>query len=326
MIIKIALASVFFAMGITACKKIPDGFLSSYVRYETTPIIVQQGRAFVSDALNPDGSAKPMTVKLLAIYEAGTGKNVTELFSKKYTIPVWTGFYDPKKDLTLEMINAKRKDSLVYPISINEFSGQIEANYATINLPVGTYDFDLEVTNPAGTRQYPKIGQFQLKEAPYFEIPAVRSSVAMKVGAESTTKTLPAGRIEVKRTGEGENKIIVRIVDKNGVAFNPKAGEIGRRPVAGTAGGFLQTMQDYALSYEAFDDRMEFVYGVNPFPLSSLGNGYNYYYRIPTQFVKFDDSLGLPDNQYSANARFSLRVYLPGVYDVTVFVDGVTRK
>ena len=112
----------------------------------------------------------------------------------------------------------------------------------------------------------------------------------------------------------------------NGVAFNPKAGEIGRRPVAGTAGGFLQTMQDYALSYEAFDDRMEFVYGVNPFPLSSLGNGYNYYYRIPTQFVKFDDSLGLPDNQYSANARFSLRVYLPGVYDVTVFVDGVTRK
>ena len=118
------------------------------MRYETTPIIVQQGRAFVSDALNPDGSAKPMTVKLLAIYEAGTGKNVTELFSKKYTIPVWTGFYDPKKDLTLEMINAKRKDSLVYPISINAFSGQIEANYATINLPVGTYDFDLEVTNP----------------------------------------------------------------------------------------------------------------------------------------------------------------------------------
>lgn len=326
MILKITLVSMVLAMGVMACKKVPDGFLSSYIRYEVTPIIVQQGRAFVSDALNPDGSAKPMTVKLIAVYNAETGENVTEIFEKKYTIPVWTGFYDPKKDTTLEMINAKRKDSLVYPISINEFSGQLEANYATTNLPIGLYDFDLEVKNSAGSKLYPKIGQFHLKEAAFFENPDPRTTVAMKVGAESTTKALPGGRIEVKHINSDVNKIIVRIVDQNGVAFNPKKGEIGRRPTPGTGIGWLQTMQDYALSYEEYDDRMEFVYGVNPFPLSSLGNGYNYYYRIPTQYVKFDESLGLPDSEYSCNARFSLRVYLPGTYEVTVIVDGVTKK
>jgi hypothetical protein len=320
------LISMVLIMGAMACKKVPDGFLSDYVRYEVTPIVVPQGRAYVSDALNPEGSAKPMTVKLLAVYNAETGENVTEIFSKKYTIPVWTGFYDPKKDTTLEMINAKRKDSLVYPISINQFSGQLEANFATINLPLGLYDYDLEIKNSTGTKVYPKIGQFQLKEAAYFENPDPRTTVAMKVGAESTTKTLPGGRIEVKHTNEDVNKIVVRIVDENGVAFNPKEGEIGRRPMPGTGIGWLQTMQDYALSYEEFDDRMEFEYGVNPFPLSSLGNGYNYYYRIPTEFVKFDESLELPDNEYSCNARFSLRVYLPGTYEVTVIVDGVTKK
>src|SRR5690606_9076028 len=127
----------------TACKKVQDGFLSSYVRYEEFPIEIPQGRAFVSSALNPDGSAKPLDVRLLAIYDRETGQNVTETFLKKFEIPVWTGLYDPKIDTTLELIDQKRKDSLVYPISINPNSGQVEANYATINLPTGSYEFDL---------------------------------------------------------------------------------------------------------------------------------------------------------------------------------------
>lgn len=325
-IIKITLLVLVGSMSMMACKKVQDGFLSSYVRYEEFPIEVPQGRAFVSSALNPDGSAKPMNVKLTAVYNLETGENVTEMFLKKFEIPVWTGLYDPKIDTTLDLINTKRKDSLVYPISINPQSGQLEANYATINLPTGSYEFDLEVANSAGTKQYPKIGQFNLNEAPYFEIPAIRSTVAMKVGEETTTKLLPAGRIEVERIGEDENKIVVSIVDENRIPFNPEAGEIGRRPLGGTAVGWLQTMQDYSLSFEALNDRMEFTYGVVPFPLNSLGNGFNYYYRIPSTYVRFNDDLQLPDNQYSLNVRFSFRAYLPGTYKVTVIVDGVTRK
>jgi hypothetical protein len=320
----LALALAVSASGLS-CKKVPDGFLSPNIRYEETPILVPQGIVKVSTALTLDGSAMPIKVKLLHVYDRATGQQVDEIFSKKYNIKVWTGLYDPKVDNTLEKIDAKRKDSLVYPISINEFSGQLEANFATLNLPLGKYEFDLEVSNSAGSRVYPKIGKFDLNAAAPYEIPAAGSQVAMKVGAETTTKVLSPTIISVKKLSDTPDKIIVYLTDKNGVKFNAAAGEIGRRPNSGTAGGFLQTMDLYSLSVTNLTDRMEFVYGTVPFPLASLGNGFNYYYRIPTQYVHFDDP-ALPDGQYSCNARFSFRAFVPGTYEVTVKIPGVTHK
>lgn len=320
----LVLVCVASVVGI-GCKKLADGFLSPNIRYEETPIIVPQGIVKVSSALTLDGSAMPVNVKLLHVYDRTTGKNVDDIFAKTYSIKVWTGLYDPKIDNTLEKINAKRKDSLVHPISINPYSGQLEANIATLNLPLGKYTFDLEVSNSAGTKVYPKIGQFDLNAAAPYEIPAAGSQVAFKVGAENITKTLSPTLISVKRLGDAPDKVIVRMTDKNGVPFNAAAGEIGRRPNSGTAGGFLQTMDLYSLSVQNFNDRMEFTYGTVPFPLASLGNGFNYYYRIPTQFVHFDDPT-LPDDQYSCNARFSFRAFVPGTYEVTVKIPGVTHR
>ena len=310
-----------------ACKKIPDGNLSNIIRYEVQPSTIQQGRAYVSTAINPEGSTKPLNIKLVNVYNRETGENVTPLFEKTYAHKVWKALYDPKKDTTLEQINAKRIDTMIHPIVINPVSGQIEANYTTVNLPLGKYKFDLEISNPTGTKFYKDIGSFDLVEAPLFEIPAVRSTVAMKVGAEGTTKVITSGveHIRVTRTSETGDKVIVKIVDKNGNAFNPNKGEIARRPNSGNTPGFLQTMQDYAISTQLFDDRMEFAFGVVPFPLNSLGNGFNYYYRIPAQYVKYDDSLGLPYNTYSCNARFSFRTYAPGTYLIEVIVPQVTR-
>ena len=84
-------------------------------------------------------------------------------------------------------------------------------------------------------------------------------------------------------------------------------------------------MDLYSLSATNFADRMEFAYGTVPFPLASLGNGFNYYYRIPTQFVHFDDPT-LPDDQYSCNARFSFQAFVPGTYEITVKIPGVTHR
>ena len=308
-----------------ACKKVADGFLSPNIRYEEMPILVPQGIVKVSTALTLDGSAMPVKVKLLHVYDRTTGKNVDDLFNKQYPIKVWTGLYDPKIDNTLEKINAKRKDSLVNPISINPASGQLEANIATLNLPVGKYEFDLEVSNSAGTKTFPKIGRFDLNAAAPYEIPAAGSQVALKVGAENISKVLSPTLISVVKLAEAPDKVIVRMVDKNGVPFNAAAGEIGRRPLSGTAVGFLQTMDLYSLSVTNFADRMEFVYGTVPFPLASLGNGFNYYYRIPSKYVHFDDPT-LPDDQYSCNARFSFRAFIPGTYEVTVKIPGVTHR
>nr|WP_315401512.1 DUF5007 domain-containing protein [uncultured Sphingobacterium sp.] len=314
-------------LAVTACKKLPDGNLSDIIRYEVLPMQIKKGRSEVSTAINPAGSSKPTEYKLLKIYEKESGKDVTDIFLKTYPIKIWTRLYDSKVDNTIEKIDAKRKDTVMTALSINKFSGAIESNENTLLLPSGNYLFDLEIKNSTGTRNYPKIGEFTLVDAPLYEVPAVRSTVAMKVGAETTTKSISsnASHIKVEKLAAKENKIIVRIVDKNGEPFNPKAGEVDRRPLGGTSVGFLQTMQDYALTTTLFDDRMEFTYGVVPFPLVSLGNGFNYYYRIPSKYVKFDDSLELPYNTYSCNARFSFQAFVGGTYQIDVIVPQVTR-
>ncbi|MDH5828739.1 DUF5007 domain-containing protein [Sphingobacterium faecium] len=316
--------SLFTIMG---CKKLPEGNLSDIIRYEVLPLQVKQGRSEVSTALNTAGSTKPLEIKLLKVYEKESGKDVTDLFLKEYPLQIWTKLYDSKIDTTIDLINAKRKDTVMTALSINKFSGALESNPNTLKLPLGNYKFDLEIKNSVGTRIYPGIGEFSLINAPYFEVPAVRSTSAMKVGEETKTKAIPSNEnhIRVKYIDNKENKVIVKIVDKNGVPFNPKKGEIARRPIGGTSLGYLQTMQDYSLSTILFDDRMEFNYGFVTFPLVSLGNGFNYYYRIPAKYVQYDDSLELPYNTYSCNARFSFQAFVAGTYEIEVIVPQVTK-
>jgi hypothetical protein len=327
------IAVVISLAAIAGCKKLPNGFISPLVRYEEDPIIIQKGRVKVSSALNFDGSSKPATIKLLHIYNE-SGVIVDSIFAKKYAVKLWKALYNPKVDTTLELIAAKQYDAEVTPISINPVSGQVEANFTTLNLPIGTYTFDLEITNGAGTRTYEKIGRFQLIDAKPFEAhpeigtPYIRM---IKVGNESVGTNLTSindVEVDIQRTGDAPNKVIVKIVDKNGIPFNPKAGEIIRRPNTGNnpTPPYLQTLQDYSLKTELFDDRMEFSYGVVPFPLNSLGNGYNIYYRIPTQFFSHVNQTAYPDGQWSANPRFVFRAYVPGTYLITFKAKALVHK
>jgi hypothetical protein len=319
---------------IAGCKKLPDGFISPTIRYEEDPIIIQKGRVKVSSALNFDGSSKPATIKLLHIYNEATGALADTTFAKKYTIRAWKALYDPKTDTTLELIAAKQYETEVTPITINPVSGQVEANFTTIYLPEGTYSFDLQISNGAGTRTYEKIGRFQLVNAKPFEAhpeigtPYIRM---IKVGNESVGANLTSSNdveVDIQRTADAPNKVIVKMIDKNGVPFNPKAGEIIRRPNTGNnpVPPYLQTLQDYSLKTELFDDRMEFSYGVTPFPLNSLGNGYNIYYRIPTQFFSHVNQVTYPDGQWTANPRFVFRGYVPGTYVITFKAKALQHK
>ncbi|MEO8568303.1 MAG: hypothetical protein ABI419_04185, partial [Ginsengibacter sp.] len=241
------------------------------------------------------------------------------------------GLYDSKTDTTLALIAAKQKDTLITPIVINDVSGQVEANFTTYNLPAGDYEFDLEISNGAATMLYPKLGQIQLVDAAAFEAnpelgtPYLRM---IRVGNEAMGTSIFSPIVTVERTADEPNKVILKIVDKNGIPFNPNAGEIIRRPNGGVnpIPPYLQTLQDYSLKTDVFDDRMEFTFGVLPFPLASLGNGYNIYYRIPTQFFSHDDQVKYPDGQYSANPRFVFRAYLPGTYLITYHATDITHK
>jgi hypothetical protein len=316
----------------SACVKLPDGFLSPLVRYEEEPIVIQQGRVKVSSALNLDGSSKPAKVRVIHFYDKATGNIVDSLFNKKYTIKGWKALYDPKVDTTIELIQAKQFDMEVTPISINEVSGQVEANYTTIYLPLGNYEFDLEITNSASTQVYKKIGQIQLVSAPPFETnPTLGSPYVrmIKVGNEAQGTNLTAGvSVTITRTGDAPNKVTLKFLDKNNTPFNPLAGEIQRRPNTGTnpTPPFLQTLQDYSLKTELFSDRMEFTYGTVPFPLNSLGNGFNLYYRIPSQYFSHNNQTSYPDGQFSGNPRLQFRCYVPGAYQILFKYTEFVRK
>src|SRR5882762_1398180 len=92
------------------CKKVPDGFLSDLVRYEEDPIIIQKGRVKVSSGLNFDGSAKPVKIIMVHIYDKATGQIVDPVFLKKHTIKAWKALYNPAVDTTAELIAAKQYD------------------------------------------------------------------------------------------------------------------------------------------------------------------------------------------------------------------------
>jgi len=321
------LTLVLFVLVFTACKKVPDGFLSPIVRYEEDPILIQKGRTKVSSALNFDGSTKPAQIRVVHFYD-GSGNIVDELFNRKSTIKGWKSLYNPETDTTVAAIEAKQFDMEVTPLIINPVSGQVEANITTVGIPEGNYSFDLEITNAAGSRVYSKIGRIQLGPEKFIETTELGSptNVAYRVGNESSTVAQPNPTITAQRVAESPNVVVLKIVDKNGKPFNPKT-EIFRRPNPGLnpVPALRPNLQGNGLGTVYTDSTTEVNFGfLNPFPvLPAPTFQFRYYYRVGAPFIHFDN---LPDDQYSTNPSFTARVFKSGKYVITVRIPDVTRR
>lgn len=312
---------------IYSCKKTANGFLSPYIHYEQDPIKIPKGRAFLSAGLNGDGTSLPFSAKVVHYYDKATGNIVDTLFAHTFPVQIWTGLYNPKTDTTLQLIEAKLKTVNIPGITVNPASGQIVANFGALKLPAGEYQFDLQITNEAGTRLYPKIGDFILQDTTTYDaVPAIGTQYdkLYEVGNENVSKLAVTPTLTITRVADTPNIVTVKFLDKNGTPFDPKKGEIQRRPNTGfnPTPPYLQTLQDYSIAYHVTDNAMIFQFPFTPFPLNSLGNLYNIYYRIPTQYVHID---GQPDGKWSLNPRFPIRIYVPGSYLVTMQFPDVTH-
>ena len=103
----------------------------------------------------------------------------------------------------------------------------------------------------------------------------------------------------ITRYADSPNVLVIKVVDKNGVVFNPKKNEIMKRPNSGLNPNppYLQNLQDYAPdTFEATDTALTLKYPLVPFPIVSLGNGLNMYYRIPAAFVTIDSTSAWTSN------------------------------
>jgi len=350
--------SIIVTLFFSACTKYGKGFISPYLQYAVNQITITRGRIVSSYSLNTDGSDIPLQVKWTHIYDS-SGKIVDSIFKKEYPVPVWTAVYDPNVDKTYAAIMAKRTIKNMPPIVVNEHNGTIEANPGTLYLPLGTYTMDLEVSNSAGTQQLKNIMKIVIKDGKSFE--TTPETGAYSIGT-LLANTATGGPLlfngnnnpfvveTITRLADTPNVIIVRVQDKNGVVLNPKNNEIMKRPNSGLNPNppYLQNLQDYAPdTYRVTDTAMVLNFPLVPFPIASLGNGYNMYYRLPTQNIIIDSTSSwstnaagnyyagtsdshykgvFKDGRYDYSLRMPMRVQVPGAYELNLKLLNVAHK
>jgi hypothetical protein len=350
------LAGTLFTGAFTSCTKIQNGFISPYIQYAVNEFSFVRGRVASSYSLIPDGSNIPLHVKWTHIYDS-TGKIVDDIFKKKYLVGIWTAAYNPLTDLTYASIFAKRTTDSLPPIVVNEANGTISTNSGSLNLPLGTYTMDLEVSNSAGTQELKNIMKLNVMDGIPIETSPQSGAFANGRAPTNTAAVKyffngannPFVYYTVLRYADTPNVFTLKIVDRNGTPFNPKT-EIIKRPAAGLnpVPAFLQNLQDYAPdTYLATDTAITIKYPIVPFPIVSLGNGFNMYYHIKTGAVQIDSTStwsantpgkfyqGTSDSHYLGtylNGRFDysiripMRILVPGAYLMTVKILNVTHR
>jgi len=360
--IKINLILLFLALSFqgffSGCTKVENGFLSPYVQYAVNEFSIIRGRTASSYSLVTDGSSIPLHVKWTHIYDE-SGNIVDDMFLKKYQVAVWTAAYDPKTDKDYASITAKRSYDSLPPVIVNETNGTIEANSGTLNLPLGTYTMDLRVTNSAGTQELKKIMKINIVDGKPLETTPEQgafSNSLLLAGTATGGGVLfngvnnPFVDFTVTRFADTPNIFILKVTDRNGVPFNPKTGEIAKRPNSGLNPNppFLQNLQDYAPdTYVTTDTAISIKYPLVPFPIASLGNGYNMYYVIPTQYVHIDSTsswssnspghfynaatdshyLGVfADGKFDYALRVPIRIQVPGAYEISIKILNTTHR
>jgi len=333
------LITLFVSVGLLqSCTKYGKGFLSPSVSYAVNQFSINKGRIATSYSLTTDGSSVPLHIKWTHIYDA-TGNIVDTLFTKKYLVPIWTASYNPLLDTSYALIIAKRSTAMLQPIVVNESNGTIEANSGTIFLPSGTYSMDMEVSNAAGKQILKNLISLLIIDGKPVEIAPetdVFSNALLKAGSASFAGAAgginngtffrgpnnPYDNFTVTRFADTPNIFILKIMDRNGVVFNPKLGEISKRLRSGLnpVPPFFQNLQDYAPdTFIATDSALTLKYPLVPFPIESLGNAFNMYYRIPSKFASIDSTSSWSSNTEALYYTGVNDVHYKGVYQNGVF-------
>ncbi len=311
-----------------ACEKITPGFLSDQMRYKDNAVYCKRGLPLVmSDRINTDESTPPVSFKLINFRDKATGKAAPPEFNTEYEVVVFKDgqSFNVNTDTTVEILNKKREKKMVKPMSFNEVSGQFVFNKASANLPLGNYAFDIEASNVAGKKLYKDFGQVTVADPDlddYFTVEDNVSNAFNDVTNVATPMKVP--KMTLTKVSNAGARLILKLSDKNGVAFNPKAGEIIKR-------GDRPIFERYARFNPVIitDTAMICDFEIAPFPLTEYDDGstnwhHLMYYRIPSKFAKVDNFPATPG--FSVNPRFAFVLKLEGTYLLEIRFTDVTKK
>lgn len=292
------------------CCKPEEGYISDYMYYRPKVLVAMQGVTTASTSIELDGGTGPASVKLLEIRNKLTGKPAPE-FTKEYDVPQYLSQVT-REDSTLELLFKKIALKPTPALSVNEVGGRVGLSPATANLDTGMYTLDVQVSNLKGTRIIRNAIDIHLVPMVSYSFNGAPFASHSNLGTEDGFITAETG-VNVTRVPNGEDKIIIKFVDRTGKPFNPAAGEVVHRGDRGN----LAKMNPY-YPEEKTDTALVYRYPKKfPFPFLSSTNGFLSYYRVPGRFV---------DLNRNANVAFEFYINGPGTYILTVNLPFVNRK
>jgi len=292
------------------CKPSEQGYLSDNLRYNVDNLQVNQGTVVYTDPLVANGSTTPLSVELLGIRNKATGAPAPE-FLEEHEIATYLSEIT-WQDTTLEQLNAKIGRAKYPPMMLNPLGGRVGFTQATNFVDTGLYTIDVAVENVFGKRTLNNVLDFSIigakKDSVFYQ-----ACTSSDYGAEDNFLPYSNFRIDIEHVPGGENKIVYMWLDRDGAAFNPKAGEVvkrGDRPTFRNWSPYYpEEVTDTALVYR-YPDVSGLVYPIinGTYVGSTLWPGDPIcYYRV----VGTANSLGRNLNPVS-----TIRFYLPGTYIV----------
>ncbi|PKB18984.1 hypothetical protein [Flavobacterium sp. 5] len=311
-----------------ACEKPEIGYLSDNIFYNNSVYMVERGKTTYSAPIVANGSSSPLNVELLKVKDS-VGNDVTAIFKEPQSIKVYK---QPVTylDSTMALLNSRFKDSIVQPFKINPIGGRMEFTPATTFLPGGSYSIDVKVSNSKGEKTIEDAAKIVLTNSsgvPYIlPFKRVRDYSDGSTLNNTDDENITIDVDFVPGTQE-ETKCIYKFLDKNGVAFNPKAGEITRWMPTWPSIDDWDPYFTPVLTDTSIEHQMPGLIGFT-FP---------YFNVVVVKGQSWDQGgdalcyLNIPKghlNEYNVNIQvaFAFRIYAQGTFNITVHLHKLTRK
>lgn len=339
---------MLFTLG---CERPEIGFLSDNI--QTPESVITPPKGVFSTAALPiiDGSTYPLKYEIVEIRD-GNG-NVTSELTDKHKITIWTSAYNPKTDVTMELVNKKLKQSEEPSILLNERSGQLAFTPASFFLTNNDYVLDMKVSNVKGEHIFKDFAHISFKPFVPLEFP-VNSRFMVQLAKTATPNTFvnfkeqqiaPESEfskqvlngthpfLKISKTsndGAPGVKVIMKIQDQNGKSLAKKMNEYGFFPSGATN---LSSFHDNSVETVETDDATIFNLPAPPFPQWGTYTGtsmYLMYYIIPPSAVDVDWA-GIGQKQsdwgnYRGYVRFGIKINEPGTWEIVYKAQGLLRK